>query len=128
MLKKTLESPLDGKETQTVNSKGNQPWIFTERTDAEVEAPIFWPLDVNSWHIRKGLDAEKDWSQEEKETTEVEIVGWHHWYSGYELEQTVEDGEGQRSLESCSLWGHKELDTIERLNNNNIKSVYIGIQ
>ena len=127
VLEKTLESPLE--ETQPVNSKGNQPWIFIGRTDAEAEAPILWPLDVNSWLIRKGLDAGKDWRQKEKGTTEDEIVGWHHWLSGHEFEQTLEDGEGERSLETCSLWGHKELDTIEWLNNNNIiKSVYIGIQ
>ena len=119
MLKKTLESPLDGKETQTVNSKGNQPWIFTERTDAEVEAPIFWPLDVNSWHIRKGLDAGKDWSQEEKGTTEDEIVGWHHWLSGQEFEQTLGDSEGQESLACCSPWGHKGQTWLSAWTTNN---------
>ena len=61
-----LESDLDSKEFKPVNPEGNQPWIFTERTDAEVEAPILWPPDVKSWLIRKGPHAGKDWGQEEK--------------------------------------------------------------
>ena len=66
MLEKTLESPLDSKQIKSVNPKGNQPWIFTERIDAEAEAPVRWPSDVKSWFIGKDLDAEKDWGQEEK--------------------------------------------------------------
>ena len=73
-----LESPLDCKEMEPVNPKGNQSWVFIGRTDAETEAPIFWPSDVNSWLIWKDPDAGKDWRQEEKGTTEDEMVGWHH--------------------------------------------------
>ena len=62
---------------------GNQPWIFIGRTDAEVEIPIFWPPDVKSWLIWKDPDAGKDWGQEEKGTTEDEMVGWHHWLNGH---------------------------------------------
>ena len=62
----TLEGPLDSKEIQSVNPKGNQPWIFIGRTDAEAEAPILWPLDAKSWLIGKDPDAGKDWGQEEK--------------------------------------------------------------
>jgi len=87
VLEKTLESPLDCKEIQPVHPKGNQSWIFIARTDAETEAPIFWPPDVNSWLLRKDPDAWKDWEQEEKGTTENEIVGWHHWLYGCEFEQ-----------------------------------------
>ena len=67
VLEKTLESPLDCKETIPVNPKGNQPWIFIGRIDAEAEAPILWPPDVKSWLIGKDPDAGKDWRQEEKE-------------------------------------------------------------
>jgi len=74
VLEKTLESPLDSKESQPVHPKGNQPWIFIGRTDAEAEAPILWPLEVKSWLIGKDPDAGKDWRQE-KGTTENEMVG-----------------------------------------------------
>ena len=63
---KTLESPLDCKEIKLVNPKGNQPWIFTGRTDTEVEAPILQPPDAKSWHIGKDHDAGKDWRHKEK--------------------------------------------------------------
>ena len=86
VLKKTLESPLDCKEIQPVNSKGNQSWIFIGRTDAEAETPILWPPDVKNWLIWKDPDAGKDWRQEEKGTTEDEMVGWHHWPEGHESE------------------------------------------
>ena len=78
VLKKTLESPLDSKEIKPVNPKGNQSLIFIGRTDTAAEVPIFWPPDVKSWLIRKNLDAEKGWRQEEKGTTEYKMVGWHH--------------------------------------------------
>ena len=82
---KTCESPLDCKEIQPVNPKRYQSWIFIGRTDAEAEAPILWPLDVKSWFIRKDPDAGKDWRQEEKGTTEDELIGWHHQLYGYEF-------------------------------------------
>ena len=75
---KTLENPLDCKEIKPVSPKGNQPWIFTERTDAESEAPVLWTPDVKSQLTRKVSDAGKDWGQEEKGTTEDERAGWHH--------------------------------------------------
>ena len=86
LLEKTLESPLDNKEIKPVNLKGNQPWIF--RTNAE--APIFWPPDMKSKLIGKVSDAGKNWGQEEKEVTEGEMVGWHHWLNGHEFEQLQE--------------------------------------
>ena len=109
VLEKTLESPLDYKEIKPVNSKGNQPWIFIGRTDAEAEAPILWPPDLKSWLTEKDPDAGKDWGQE-KGMTEDEIVGWHHQLTGHKFEQTARDSEGQGSLACCSLWGHKESD------------------
>ena len=81
-LYKTLESPLDCKETKPVNPKGNQPWIFIGRTDAE--ALILWPPDEKSQLIGKDPDARKDWGQEEKAATGDEMAGWHPRLSGRE--------------------------------------------
>ena len=77
LLEKTLESPLDSKEIQPVNPKGNQSWIFIGRTDVKAETPIIWPPDAKNWLIGKEPDAGQDWKQE-KGTTEDERVGWHH--------------------------------------------------
>ena len=110
VLEKTLESPLDSKQIKPVNPKGYQPWIFIGRTDTEAEATILWPPDMKSWLIVKDSDAGKDWRQEEKGTTEDEMVGWHHWLNGHEFELTLGDDEGQGSLVHCSPWGWKELD------------------
>ena len=85
VLEKTLESPLDCK-IKPVNPKGNQSWIFIERTDAEAETPTLWPLDVKNWLIWKEPDAGKDWRQKEEGTTEDEMVGWQHRLSGHEFE------------------------------------------
>ena len=111
VLEKTLESPFNCKEVKPVNPKRNQPWILIGKTDAETEAPILWPLDAKSQFIGKDPDAGKDWGQEERGTTEDEMVGWHHWPNGHEFEQTLGDGEEQRSLACCNPWGHKESDT-----------------
>ena len=86
VLEKTLESPLDCKEIQSVHPKGIQSWIFIGRTDAEAETPILWLPDVKSWLIWKELVAGKDWRWEKKGTTEDEMVGWHHWLNGHEFE------------------------------------------
>ena len=109
--------PLKSREIKPVNPKGNQPWIFIGRTDAE--APILWPPDTKSQCIGKHPDAGKDWKQEEKGTTEDEMAGWHHWYKEHEFGQTAGDGEGQRNLVCVSSWGREESDTTRRLNNNN---------
>ena len=85
VLKKTLESSLDCKEIKPVNPEENQSWIFIGRTDAEAEVPILWPSDAKNWLIRKDLDAGKDQRQEEKGTTEDEMVGWHHRLNGHEF-------------------------------------------
>ena len=84
----TLESPLDCKEIQPVNPKGNQSWIFIGKTDAEAETPKLWPPEVKKWLIWKDPDAGKDWGQE-KGTTENEMVGWHHQLNGHESEWTL---------------------------------------
>ena len=93
-----------------VNPKGNQPWIFIGRTDVEAKISILWPPDAKNWLIGKDPDAGKDWRQEEKGTTENEMVGWYHWLNGHEFEQTPGDSEGQGSLACFSLWDHKKLD------------------
>ena len=100
VLEKTLESPLDCKEIKPVHPKGNQPWIFIGRTDVEAQTPILWPSDAKNQLIGKDPDAGKDWREEEKGTTEGEMVGWHHWLDGHEFEQAPGDGEGQGCLGS----------------------------
>ena len=119
MLQKTLESHLDCVEIKPVNPKGNQPWIFIGKTDAE--AQILWPPDVKSQLIGKDRDAGKDWGQEEKGVTEDEMVGWQHWLNGHEFEQTLGDSEGQLGLACCSPWCCKKSDTTEQLNNKQMK-------
>ena len=124
VLEKTLESPLDCKEIQPVHSKGDQSWVFTGRTD-EAETLILRTPDAKSWLTGKDPDAGRDWGQDEKGTAEDEMVGWHHWLNGHEFEWTPGVGDGQGGLVCCGSWGHKELDTTERLNwietNKNIK-------
>ena len=86
VLEMTLESALDSKEIQPVHAKGNQPWTFVGRTDAEAETLILWPPDVKNWLIWKDPDAGKDWRKEEKERIEDEMAGWHHQLDGNEFE------------------------------------------
>ena len=107
VLEKTLESPLGGKEIKSINPKGNQPWIIVGKTNAEAEAPIFWPSNAKSQLIGKDPDAGKDKRQEGKKITEDQMVGWHHWLHGHESEKALGDGEGQGSLACCSQWSHK---------------------
>ena len=83
---KRLESPLDCKEIQPVNPKGNQSWIFIRRIDAEAETPILWPPDGKNWLLGKDPDAGKDWRWEEKGPIEDEMIGWHHWHDGHKFE------------------------------------------
>ena len=86
VLEKTLESPLDCKEIQPVYPKRDQSWVFIGRSDTEAETPILWPLHAKSRLIGKDPDAGKDWGQEEKGTTEDEMVEWHDWLNGHEFE------------------------------------------
>ena len=104
---------LDCKEIQPVHPKGNQSWIFIGRTDAEAETPKLWPTDVKNWLIGKDPDAGQDWRQE-KGMTEDDMAEWHHWLNGHEFEQAL-SWWWKGSLECCSPWGHKELDTTEQL-------------
>ena len=89
-------------------------WIFIGRTDAEAETPTLWPPDAKKWFLGKDPDAGKDWRQEEKGTTEDEMVGWHHQLDGHKSEQAPGVGDGQGSLACCSPWGRKESDMTEQ--------------
>ena len=110
VLEKTLESPLDCKEIQPVHPKGDQSWMFIGGTDVEAETPILWPPDAESWLIWKNPDARKDWGQEEKGTTEHEMVGWHHWHDGHGFGWTPGVGDGQGGLACCgSLLGSQRV-------------------
>ena len=112
VLEKSLESPLVCKEIQPVHPKGNQSWIFIGRTDAEAKAPILWPPDGKNWLTGKNPDAGKDWGEEEKGMTEDEMVGWHNWVWASSNRWWWTGKPGML----CSPWGHRELDTTERLN------------
>ena len=80
--RRLLRVPLDCKEIQPVHPKGDQSWVVIGRTDAEAETPVLWPPHSKSWLIGKDPDTGKDWGQEEKGTTEDEVVGWHHKLNG----------------------------------------------
>ena len=114
VLEKTVESPLDCKEIQPVNSKGNQSWIFFGRSDAE--APILWSPDAKNLLTGKDPDARKEWRQEEKGMTEDEMIGWHHQLYEHEFKQAPGVSDGQGSMACYSPWGWKESDTTEQLN------------
>ena len=107
VLEKTLESPLDCKETQPVHFKGDWSWVSIGRTDVEAETPIFWPPGVKSWLIWKDPYVGRDWGQEEKGTTVDEMVGWHHWLNGHGFGWAPGVGDGQGGLVCCSSWGPK---------------------
>ena len=129
VLEKTLENALDCKEIKPVDSKENQSWIFTGRTNAE--ALILWPLDAKNWLIRKDSDAAKDWRQKEKGTTEDEMVGWYHWLDRQEFEQAPEVGDGQGILVCCSAWVTKsqtQLSDWTELNWVSATELDYGIQ
>ena len=90
VLEKTFEHPLKSNDSKPDNLKGNQPWIFIGRTEAEAEAPILWLLDVKSQLFGKDPDVGKDWIWEEKWMTECDMVGWHCYLNGHEFEQSRE--------------------------------------
>jgi len=110
--RRLLRVPLDWKEVQPVHPK-DQPWVFIGRTKAETL--VLRPPHSKSWLIRKESDAGRDWGKE-KWMTEDEMAGWHHWLDGCESGWTPGVSDGQGGLVCCDSWGHKELDTTERLN------------
>ena len=118
LLEKTPDSPLDSKEIKPVSLKGHQPWIFTGKTDAKAEVPVFWSPDTNRWFIGIVPAAGKYWGQKEKRASEDETAEWHHQCNEHELWQALGDGEGQAGLACCNPWSHKGLDMTGQLNNN----------
>ena len=117
VLEKTLESPLDGKEIKPVSAKGNQPWIFIGRTDAEAEAPVLGHLIWRTDSLKKTLMLGKIESRRRSGWRRMRMVGCYHWLNRHEYEQTPRDNERQGSLVCCSPWGRKESDTTEWLIN-----------
>ena len=113
VLEKTPESLLDCKKIKPANPKGNKSWILNGRTEVEAETPILWPPDAKNLLIWKNPDAGKDWRQEEKGTTDDEMVGWHHRLNGHEFKQAQGFSDGQGGLACCIPWGCKESDMTE---------------
>ena len=99
-----------------MNPKGDQSWVFIGGTDVEAETPNFWPPEEKRLLIGKYADTWTDLGQEEKGTTEDEMVGWHHRLNGHGFGWTLGVGDGQGGLACCSAWGHKESDMTEQLN------------
>ena len=116
-VEKTLESPLDCKEIQPVHSEEHQPWDFFVSNDAKAETPLLWPPHAKSWLIGKDSDAGRDWGQEEKGTTEDEMVGWHHRLDVREFVWTPGVGDGEGGLACCDSWGCRVgHDLVSKLN------------
>ena len=124
VLEKTLENPLDC-NIKSVNPKGNQPWVFIGRTDAEAEAEalIFWPCDVKSWLTGKDPDAGKDWKQREG-LAEDEMVRWYHQLNRHEFEQAPGDSGGHGSLACCSPWGHRVRHNLMTKQQQQLRTVH----
>ena len=118
VLEKTLESPLDCKDIQLVQPKGDQSWVFIERTDVEAETPILWPPDVKNRLIGKDPDAGKDWGQEEKGMTEDELDGITNtmgmWLGG--LQELVMDRETWHAAVHGVTKNHTRLSDWTELN------------
>ena len=117
VLEKSLESPLDCKEIQLVNPKGNQSWIFIGRTDAKAEAPIPWPPGAKSWLLGKDPDTGRVWRQEEKGMTEDEMVGWHHQLCGHESASSRSwQWTGKPGVLQSMWWQRVRHDWVTELN------------
>ena len=116
VLEKTLESALDSKKIKPVNPKGNQPWIFIGRTDAEAEVPILWPPNLKSWLIGKDPDAGKDRRRRGQQKMRcLDSITDSMDMSLHKFQEKVKD-----SLACCSPWGHKESDMTEQLTNDEV--------
>ena len=117
VLEKTLESPSDCKEIQSVHPKGDQCWVFIGRTDVEAETPILWPPIC-----RELTRLKRPWCWERlKAGGEGDDRRWHHQHNGHEFRWSLGVVVGQGGLACCGLWGCKESDMIEQLNWNLIQ-------
>ena len=114
--RRLLRVPWTARRSNPVHPKGDQSWVFIGRTNAEAETPILWPPDAKSWLIGKDPDAGKDWGQEERETTEDEMVGWHHWLTRHGFGWTLGVGDGQGDLACCVRFVGSESDMTEQMN------------
>ena len=114
--RRLLRVPWTARRSNQSILKENSPGISLEGTMLKAETPVLWPPHTKSWLIGKDSDAGRDWGQEEKGTTEDEMVGWHHRLNWLVFEWPVGVGDGQGGLACCNSWGHKQLDTTERLN------------
>ena len=114
--RRLLRVPWTARRSNQSILKEISPGCSLEGLMLKLKLPILCPSDVKSWLIWKDPDAGKDWGQEEKGTTENEMLGWHHWLNGHGFGWTPGVGDGQGGLVCCRSWGHKELDTTEQLN------------
>ena len=121
-LEKTLESPLDCKEIKPVNPKGNQPWIFTGRTEAEAEAPILWSLMWRANSLENTLMLGKTEGRKRRGQQRTRWLDGITDSMDMSLSKTAGDSEGQGSPADCSPWCRKESDTTESLNNKPLSS------
>ena len=111
VLEKTLESPLDSKKIKPLNPKGNQPWIFIGRSEAEAEAPVLWLPDVKSQLIGKDPDAGKDWGQEKQGQQRIKWLDGITDSMGMSLSKLWEMVKDREAWQACSPWGCRESDT-----------------
>ena len=122
--RRLLRVPWTARRSNQSILREDQSWVFFGRTDVESETPVLWSPDAKGWLIWKDLDTGKVCEQEEKGTSEDEMVGWHHPFIGHEFVWTPGVGDGQGDLACCDSWGHKESDTTERLNWTELKLVF----
>ena len=116
--RRLLRVPSTARRSNQSILKEINPEYSWEGLMLKLQFQYFGHLIANSWLTGKDPDSGKDWGQEEKRTTEDEIVRWHHRLNGHEFEQAPGDSEGQGNLACCSPWGHEELDMTEWLKNN----------
>ena len=119
-----LRVPWTARRSNQSVLKEISPGCSLEGLTLKLKLPILWPPDAKIWLLGKDPDAGKEWGQEEKWTTEDEMVGWHHQHNGHGFGWILRVGDGQGGLACCVSWGRKELDTTEWLNWTELKRHY----